>query len=361
MQNLERLRILAAAVALDRFTVAELAAFAGANENTTRSALQREPGLVAEVAGEERRGGRGRPTKLFEVMDRERVLAEVRGLERLVGDLGARYQTSSGPRDDDQLAALVVAEDGVLWAWASDDEDAAALVAMTRDSLAQVTAAEISDSLRKRGDLVAAFVELERAIREQELSVAELNRASAALAAYAELVPVERARLFSACLADAARQTAELPPVGLLLGADETPAHVGAVFAAGDWTRIVFDDPSIDGGAEEIIWSQTWAEPLVERHLVAGFILRDHGISADDFETSLSRVRVRDVPTVVIGDASSEGKLALVGKAGALFLPSAVADRDAIAEALWNAVGGGRSALSDLVAETVRDPLRQRR
>jgi hypothetical protein len=56
----ERDRIVDAAHVLGRFTPEQLAAYAGANLNTVRSLIRREPALFSKV-GVERSGYRGRP------------------------------------------------------------------------------------------------------------------------------------------------------------------------------------------------------------------------------------------------------------------------------------------------------------
>lgn len=138
--KMERVKILAASVALGEFTIPELVAYSGAKERTVQSVLLRESGLFERLsdAGEELdagqsaagaspTGGRGlrgpgRPATRWRVIDPQRIR---RLVEDLHGELAEAKQEvttimqQSGKIDVERfrLAAVKVAEDTVIRAW----------------------------------------------------------------------------------------------------------------------------------------------------------------------------------------------------------------------------------------------------
>lgn len=83
---MERIRIYRAALALDNFTVGELAAHCGANVNTVRSLLTTRDRGLFEIVGHKHHDGRGRPAQRFRLRDREAVQALLRAQQRLLSD-----------------------------------------------------------------------------------------------------------------------------------------------------------------------------------------------------------------------------------------------------------------------------------
>lgn len=138
--KMERVKILAASVALREFTIPELVAYSGAKERTVQSVLLRETGLFERLsdAGEEidagqsaigasptgGRGSRGpgRPATRWRVVDPQRIRRLVENLHSELAEAKQEVTTTmqqSGKADVERfrLAAVKVAEDTVIRAW----------------------------------------------------------------------------------------------------------------------------------------------------------------------------------------------------------------------------------------------------
>lgn len=138
--KMERVRILAASVALREFTIPELVAYSGSKERTVRSVLLREKELFERLsdAGEELdagqlatgtsptggRGSRGpgRPATRWRVVDPQQIRLLVENLHSELAEAKQEATTimqQSGKADVERfrLAAVKVAEDTVMRAW----------------------------------------------------------------------------------------------------------------------------------------------------------------------------------------------------------------------------------------------------
>jgi RNA polymerase sigma factor (sigma-70 family) len=98
---MENLRIYQSAVALDSFTIVELAVHCGANVNTVRSLLTNRSRDLFEVVGYQPRRGRGRRPQLFRVRDREAMQGILRAQQAPLSDGPGtpRGATASGVAD----------------------------------------------------------------------------------------------------------------------------------------------------------------------------------------------------------------------------------------------------------------------
>src|SRR5438105_914093 len=121
--HLERLRILAAAAALGTFTVAELVAYSGANENTVRSVLERDAALFSAEASPAQAVGPGRPPARYRVVNTQRIAKELRSREQ-------------------QLSSLAMPQVGVRRGAATDAQGAADAASLAEDALARALASE---------------------------------------------------------------------------------------------------------------------------------------------------------------------------------------------------------------------------
>jgi RNA polymerase sigma factor (sigma-70 family) len=101
---MENLRIYRSALALDSFTIGELATHCGANVNTVRSLLTNRSRDLFEVVGHQPRQGRGRRSQLFRVRNRETMQELLRARQAPLRDgpgtdLTSRSATASGVVD----------------------------------------------------------------------------------------------------------------------------------------------------------------------------------------------------------------------------------------------------------------------
>jgi predicted NBD/HSP70 family sugar kinase len=168
MERLVRLKILAASVALREFTIPELVAYSGANENTVRSVVHRDsklfepaPGKVGEAAsrwsGDEtslvnqlRSRARGRPATRWRVVDPEQIRQLVADLQ---GELAEAQQETIRPAQRTEknahisrLAAMKVAEGAVLRAWEERDPELRRVLSRTAfNNLAKASPPSASD------------------------------------------------------------------------------------------------------------------------------------------------------------------------------------------------------------------------
>lgn len=303
MKN-ERLRVLAAAVALGEFTYEELRAFTGANPHTVRSVLQRED--VLEVVGVER-GGRGRPPKRWAVRDRERIRAEVQQLEEAIGVL--REDGAPADPEEDRLAAVLSAEDTLLRAWdPADEADREILTSTARLTIRDALPGDDrDDQISRRARGVALFARLaDEAGRGRPQTPELLGEAAAALVELHQIAP-ERVPGFLRGLTDIAVRSGVAPPLAVL--ADHHPSEVLLGFSEGlDWIR-----QPVDGTA---LWIQRWSEPLLERGLVAGVVV------PESLDRSVDDLVSWHVPKVVVGDSQDIDIVNRLSPRGAYFLSS---------------------------------------
>ena len=319
---MERLRILAAASALGEFTAAQLAAYSGANENTVRSTLRREPRLFEVVPGETAANVAGRPPKRYRVVDVESIRAEAHALEQSLAPLAG--QAPDEPRgaaesEQDRLDAIVVAEDAVIRSWdAADPDEKRVLAEVALESVAQARAAgtEVAggDALDRRAAGVEAFAQLARAqARSEPLRVGMLKRASSGLSNLAEVAP-DRVPRFLLGLGEAAITAGELPPVALVTGTHATPSDAIPQLADTAWIkRSLLRNRGT-------VWAQRWAEPLLKWHLFTGLVVYDPGTK--QLEESLESLKDWQLPTVVVSGRKSMRAVGKVAEAGAYFVPS---------------------------------------
>jgi hypothetical protein len=319
---MERLRILASAAALGDFTVDELVAYSGANENTVRAVLRRDSEVFDASRDEATAGTGGRPPHRYRVVDSDRIRAEVRELERGILEVGAREpeEATVSPHDE-QLAAIVIAEDAVVRSLTSSDEDDRSILAATaRESLRQAGVdgdQPPADELTRRAASVSAFADLAEIRARGDLPGGEeLGRAAEALGELSGVAPSEHVEGLFGGLAVAAIQAHELPPLGVVTQIDLSPRDVLPEFRRSQWTC-----KHLPGG-RDLVWSQGWAEPLLRRHLVTALVLADPSPSGIELEDSFHHLTDWAVPRIVVSERESMDAAAEIVAAGAQYLPS---------------------------------------
>jgi hypothetical protein len=324
---MERLRILAAAAALNVFTPKQLSAYAGANENTVRSLLRRERHRFMALAEPDSPSRPGRPPTHYQLTDLEHVRTELSNFERAVAVREVSPEVEQAAAVADRMAAIIVAENAVLRAQdAKTPREQAILALMAQESLAQAKAEAQAhksstevvgpDALDRRAEAIGVFAELAlMRAHEVEVPLEQLARAARALAELAEVAPANRVQAFFGQLVDAAISSRYMPPLWLVT--EEKLGLPGAIPELDElgWLRRPIPN------TREVLWAQRWAEPVLERGFIAGLVIHDSGYSKERLRQSLARFADRHLPTVVLSRGAAIDKMAQVAAAGAVFVP----------------------------------------
>lgn len=318
---MKRLRILAAAASLPSFTITELVAYSGENEDYVRSIVHdRDRDLFKEV-GEER-SGRGRPAKRYAPVDREQLMRWARDeAERL--DAVARPPRS---RDEeaDRLAAVLSAEAALLRAWSPREAGQRHVLADT--ALLNLEAASNGDDpydpIRRRVASVRVFAQL-TAAPELATDVARLSDAAVALVELSESAP-ERVHGFLRGLTEIALEAGALPPLAIVTAGEPKDAIPGMPDGI-EWVRR--DVPGTSAG----LWAQRWSELLVERELLAGLVVHEAQVE------QLKHFADWHVTLVVVSENHSVEFIKEMTRHGAYYLPAAPRVGE-VAETLVNAL-----------------------
>ena len=340
---MERLRILAAAVALGEFTAGQLAAYSGASENTVRSVLRREARLFRATdspadsppdppAGPEGRPN-GRPPRRIRVVDRDAVVREISVLEREITEL-ARAELSGVPpaRDEvaDRVAALTVALNSVGRAWAAADAGVRHTVCETAlNTLRDIKPAAGDEQLAKRAAAVGTLARLTLAESAGEpIGARQLWSASrAATELLPELGRSARWAMFMG-LSRLARAASQLPPVGMLTSQRSTPADAFAGVDTRRWTA------HRSHWSNHRLWSQRWTESLFGHGLASCLVLFDEG-DDDLLDAVGSMPGTGDFPTIVVSRRFDVSVVRKVTTSGAMFLPPDSGEAD-LSDAIMN-------------------------
>jgi pSer/pThr/pTyr-binding forkhead associated (FHA) protein len=184
---MERIRIYRAALALDNFTIGELAAHCGVNTNTVRSLVTSRARDYFEVVGHQSHEGRGRPAQRFRLRDRKAVQAILRDHQGALSDdqnlIGRADEPQSLPTVEapdpsptaDLLLTLGWAETQILRAADRPPDEARELVKIAQQAADDVlTAASglLDEDAMTRVRLLHAFATLLGAPTEAQAAVA---------------------------------------------------------------------------------------------------------------------------------------------------------------------------------------------
>jgi hypothetical protein len=315
---MERLRILAAAAAMPNFTIAELCAYAGANERTVRSVLRRDGVDLEELPNGREPSRAGRPPKRFRLSDVEKVHDELRKLESELESLPRHDATSDS--EQRRIDDVLLAEAAIIEAWDHCCNDRATRIDLSslvtrppqpyeyrcsyisyrsqftqypreraidanheQIALAQNAQRRLSKVLKsgahgdewgQRAVALSALAELaERDGRGEQLLAGDLHIASGALSDLARFLPVEEIRTrFLPGIELAATRNDQLPPVVVVTHEQSTPPQLSSRLTPFRWVELT-------GRLERAItslrrvWMQEWAAPLLERHLMTGALV----------------------------------------------------------------------------------------
>jgi DNA-binding CsgD family transcriptional regulator len=172
---MERIRIYRAALALDNFTVGELAAHCRVNANTVRSLVTSRARDYFEVVGHQPHEGPGRPAQRFRLRDREAVQRILRDHRRALSDDQDLTARAGEPRSlptveapdlspaNDLLLTLRWAETQILRAADRPPDQARELVKMAEQAADDVLAAAsglLDEDAMTRVRLLQAFATL---------------------------------------------------------------------------------------------------------------------------------------------------------------------------------------------------------
>lgn len=322
----QKLRILAAAAEMKRFTAYDLAAATGVSTNTVRSTLRREDKFfeVGSSPGTDR--SRGRPTNLYSVSDAE-------GLRHELSDAreSLEWTPVPGPEISDSehnFARLDVAENSLRRALASEDhEDRRKLInvaARTADVL--LDQSELPIDLGRRALALKASAAIAGiGYRDAPDRPDGLREVAAAIAAIVEYSAPTALALLRGLLV-VTRELRLAPPVGLLVHGDLRPENLLVADADTDWTMV-------SGYKDWELWFPSWSRPLAEHSVLAGVVLRAETDQVD-IASSLSELRVW-TPKIVMGEYSPD-LIDQTAKIGALFISRAVED---LAESVIEGIG----------------------
>ena len=338
---MERLRILAAAVVLGEFTVPQLAVYAGASQDTVRSVLRRdaqffskEPTLLREG-----RPHRGRPAARYRVVEPTAIRAMVTDLEREVHTLrdGSQTQRSRGAVPEasgdaefqDRLADVIVAEDALVRAWATDDVELRYVIVDTamrsilqahpnydfathasRDRLLSTSSEELA--LERRILNVHALTEITS--EHEVIDTEQLRKIAWHISELYDIAPTERVTKLIHGLGQLAVKVHELPPLGLVTNSNQTPHDALQELDNRTWVR------EETGEGFESLWLQKWARPLSRRDMLLGLVVDDAG-SIEELEATLKGDASADLPALVLSDRLDNDVVARVAAAGAVFVP----------------------------------------
>jgi hypothetical protein len=170
-----RTRIYRAALALDNFTIGELAAHCGANTNTVRNLITTRDRQLFGVVGTQHLEGRGRPARLYRLQNREAVQEVLREQQRALTDDPELIERAAQPLPlpavhvsdlspvEDLLVTLSWAETQIPRAAEQEPEEQRVLAEMLEQAADEVLAAPeglLDTDALDRARLVQAFASL---------------------------------------------------------------------------------------------------------------------------------------------------------------------------------------------------------
>jgi hypothetical protein len=320
---MEQLKVLAAALALQNFTVEEISGLSGVNIKTVRSVLQRNPELVRRADKRDDtaslRRGRGRPARRWVVVDSKET-------RRLVGEIGAlpRFEPSypSMDTEDRRSVAVAVAENALTQL--SDEPDAMLrerLLSSARSSLffaekggsqsSGVPWWQTEDSpfaVRARG------VDSLAMLASQETTTVSALTSTAQDVAAAMLVSPDRPEAtYFVPLSQILAQSGHFAPMFALSGSSDESLYE----FADDWAEI--ETPRFRVGTGHLL-TQAWAKALVNVSVSMPVV-----ISAMKFDSEVDQmidgIKVMPRPALIFGPPGAGHLIRNSGRVGATFVP----------------------------------------
>jgi hypothetical protein len=320
----ERLRVLAAALALQDFTVDEISGLSGVNENTVRSVLKREARLLRRA--DERDDapifprGRGRPAKRWVVVDSEMIRKLIDALPKFEPNYG------SLETDDWRSVAVEVAEDAL--AQASDESDPMLLQLLFSSAQSSLRFAENASpetngvpwwqtedgqfAVRARGvDALASLAGPVTADERSSLDV--LWDAARLIAAAMQAVPHRGEAKYFAPLTKVLAHSGKFAPMYLLSVPEQEPLFP----LVDDWTEVTIPDFHVDTGR---VFTQVWAKPLVNVSISMPVVVSSGGLDKV-VEQMIETIKTVPRPAVVFGPPDEGTLIKSAGRVGASFVP----------------------------------------
>lgn len=278
-------RILAAALTQDTFSAGDLAARTGLKLNTVRSALKRGQTTFVPVPRDgEAHTRRGRPATRYRLADRHAASEQLqRSQDTAALTLIQRRPTVPDEElspAEDQLLTLRISERFLLRALRNPDaEERVALAASATIAAEQALQAAQDEEQTQRAQSVTALAAIVRTAAEEPLDVTASALGHVVTRIIASLG--YRPRVFSdglllITLLNIAHHSHNAPPIAVLTSRQETPAQ--ALHGAHNMLYRQREVPNLHG----ILWSPTWAEPLLEHGLMAGIVVHSGAEQPDD-------------------------------------------------------------------------------
>ncbi len=269
-------RILAAALTQDIFSAGDLAARTGLNLNTVRSALQRDQTTFVPV----KRAGdvparRGRPATRYQLADRAAAYEQLQR-DQDTAALALIQRRPTVPDEElspaeEELLTLRLSERFLLRALHNPDtEERIALATSAAIAAERALQAAQDEEQTQRAQSVAALAAIVRTAAERPMDItapALRDVAARIVAALAYRPRVFSDGLLLNTLLNIAQHSHNAPPIAVLTSRQETPAQ--ALHGARDMLYRRREIPNLHG----VLWSPTWAEPLLEHGLMAGIVV----------------------------------------------------------------------------------------
>lgn len=307
----ERVRVLASAAQLGRFTAYDLASVSGVKRDSVRSILRRHASFFEIDVTRSDERSRGRPANVY-------VVANQLALDNELGQVRdslewAAVPTVETPAAEHALARIAVAETSLRRAFeATSDEQ--------RDDLVGV-ALETADVMLREGalgdpDALGRVYRL-RAIGEminaaQTPTIRHQSAMSAAAAAIADLAANWRssAIVLLRTLMSVAERLNDPPPLGVIV----TNGHDrSSLLGPQQWLS------SPISGTGDTLWAPRWSKSLVEGDALAGIVLQISATDAANVEHALAPLQTW-TPTVITGRPDRD-LMSEAAAGGAMFVP----------------------------------------
>jgi hypothetical protein len=323
----EKLKVLAAALALQDFTIDELSGLSGVNPSTVRNVLKRNPTLIqrasqpSDHATAGLRRSRGRPSKRWVVADG----AEIR---RLIDETGAlpKFEPNYANMEagDWREAAVAVAEDAL--AQVGDQSDAVLQERLLGSARSSLFFAENDTSIsgkipwwqdedspfavRARAvDTLATLASLPTTQRTPNV----LRDTATRLAEAMQVAPDRGEATYFVPFSQILAQSGEFAPMYAVCAREEEPVYP----LADEWTEVVM--PDFHAAVGHIV-TQVWAKPLVNVSTSMPVVVSSKKLDAE-VSQMIDGIKTMPRPAAVFGSAFKRTLIKKSSWVGASFVP----------------------------------------
>jgi cold shock CspA family protein len=318
--------------------VADLVAYAGANERTVRSVMKRDHALfhrTSPAQDDERTRALGRPPLTWRVRDMTALRQELLAMEEAIGLLRSGVEPSLEQSRDmrDVSDAVEEAEHSLVEAWEEPDPEIrrsrlrAAEIAVApvlrMESLDHVVShasgSDDAEAFARRArmvDLMARLGDQERHSMTAQVD-ALLEACSEGLVRTEDVLSTGVAANYLRRIFDAGQTRFDLPPVRFVGSPVTHPADYFAELATTNWVR------TSTAGLNATLWNQKWARPLADRGLTVCVIL-DAGVERGMFSEARELLAAApNISVLCVSDNADSRFMADLSEAGVVYVPRA--------------------------------------